>query len=645
MNKRLCIVIAMACVAAFRVLIVSDDEIVPITADSVNYASQANYYLSSSAFDRLPSQRPGLSILALASSQFGIPFKLFLDGLLLVISLLAFRVVRGITKSSTTGFCVYGLIMLNPWFIANSKFFMTEPVSAIWLIGLLLSAVRFIAFPIQHWRWQDVGIAGAISSMFVLTRPEFPLLIGFWGLVICAACFVQRKTFRRGNRNRFWMVTIFAPLLIAVLSMQIVKQIHRQHYGVAALSCIEMPGFKSLVNSLYSIPPNEEIRFAPVTRQSLSAACDVSPTLGLHREILLDVNRPAYASAKRAFGFEGEFATWLNWHLLGAFGVDANVSQRMQKAANEISDAQSDGKIGKRFAFFPVDPLWRDSVSEIGGKTLQRMRFSISPATSDLASRSNFMDFRGVEDRVKSGFFDSSLYRRSMFDRNTACFRLYGRSGSSKYRRVELINAAGKILDVARITKTRNGQTQFAFEWSQGHANDRIPVSLKFRSGNKNSESFEIALLGEMKQRYFKVDQPHETNTDSSESIEHWRISLSRQKPRRLRAGAQKFLREWFGVVTWGVLALAFLSGLRTTNTKRIARIIAIIAIGFLFVFGRSLFYGLVEVWLNWGEFRYVEPNVFLSTTTAALAAFGFGAVIRVYVTQPSINATQPSPE
>ena len=140
-----------------RMVLVADDEIYPIKFDSTNYAKMASHYVDIDAalriigigdpnqklahdpFKSFPTHRPGLGLLAWGSSQIGVPYKLFLDGLILLGSVLAGLSIGRITKTPLVGMIAFILLMFNPWALQHSQLFMTEPMIA---VVILLSLIH-----------------------------------------------------------------------------------------------------------------------------------------------------------------------------------------------------------------------------------------------------------------------------------------------------------------------------------------------------------------------------------------------------------------------------------------------------------------------------------------------------------------------
>lgn len=630
-NRRFFWWFGILCVVVFRFYLTSHDPIVPLATDSRNYALQAEHYLTDSSFARLPKQSPGLSIVAKCSNQLGIPFKIFLDSMLIGAAFVACLLLQRVTRSFICSWLAFVILALNPWFYLNAKRLMSEPLTGVILLCLVLSAFPFLYLPIKRWRLSMAIVAGLISTLYILTRSEMPLLLSFWFLVCVAAIFRHRvRLFRTPRTNQAWKTSfVLIPFLFTFCSIEVIKSVHERQYGVRALTQTEAPGFKALIDALYSIPPEEEIRFAPVTRQSIAAACDVSPTLNEYRERFLDTNAPAYRSGKNALGLEDEFGTWLNWHLIRAFrGVNQEKNQLMHQAADEIRAAQAQGQIGKRFGKYPIDPLWRQWMPGLVPKTGERLYRSIHPVIFDPSTSEYFVNKR-ARNLVEIDYFDNGLLRRKGVSMEPT-IRIYGYSNNSRFRRVRLYSSIQpnneKIIADTRIKPGETGQTEFGFVLPKIISKKKLnmPTHLEFyRHYDESVPPVRIKLPSDVLNRRY----PIKTKPGNRE---YWHVSTSfhdNQHPTRrsINVTIQKF-HPW---ALWGSIAIAFLLGLtRGCSRKRLRSSIFFILVAVGFVLLRSVFYALVEVWLNWGDFRYVEPNSLFMIVIMLTTAFAIGCTI-----------------
>ncbi len=628
--------ISIIAIIILRMILVAKDEIVPIGDDSINYARQSVYYLSGGSFGGLPQQSPGLFYLAIVGANLGIPYKLLLDSLLVLVALGTSILVKRITRSELCGLFSFTAIALNPWFMNQSQLFMSEPLTAVLLLATVVSCAQFLTVPFRRWNKRMAATSTLSMTAWALTRPEMPIVYGFWLLFVFAAGMCHRRRlrgfwkFRTGNAKRW--VLMLAPLVISVMTIWAIKQIHQSHFGVAALSVGESPGLNRLLSALYSIPPEQKIRFAPVTFQSLTAACDACPTLNTLRNQLLSRSGGSYAACERNLKLPGEVGTWLNWQLVSSFGGSSRESnEKMMQAAEEIRLAQEQGRLGYRNAIFPIDPLVREWFTDLPNEFRNSLTLSFFPNFQALSSLDRFSS-RRVADSVDFGFFDDGLLRR----KGTApeqFFRIHGQTdvSQSAFRSVRLLTSEKQLIAKSLIAKAAGNGWEFKFavppdDW-KGQLSD---LTLVFHSNPDNEDSrAEVRIINDLNHAMFSIDPP--TSSASPNVPQVWQISVSHPFRGKLnRTQLKTWFRKNYWTMVGSMLCISFLLGaIRKSNRRRGQQIrwILFLAIGLLL--GRSLFYALVQTWLHWGLHRYVEPNHLFVLLILFLSAYSSGTICR----------------
>ena len=635
-RRRLTFWISIIAIIILRMILVAKDEIVPISDDSINYARQSVYYLSGGSFGGLPQQSPGLFYLAIVGANLGIPYKLLLDSLLALVALGTSLLVKRITRSELCGLFSFTAIALNPWFMNQSQLFMSEPLTAVLLLATVVSCAQFLAVPFRRWNMRMAATSTLSMTAWALTRPEMPIVYGFWLLFVFATGMCHRRRlrgfwkFRTGNAMRWVMV--FAPLVISVMTIWAINRIHQSNFGVAALTVGEAPGLNKLISALYSIPPEQKIRFAPVTHQSLTAACDACPTLNKVRNQLLNRSSTFYIVCSRNLKLQGEVGTWLNWQLIGSFGgVYRESNEKMIQAAEEIRLAQEQGRLGYRNAVFPLDPLWREWFTDLPNEFRNSLTLSFFPNFQALSSLDRFSS-RRVADSVDFGFFDDGLLRR----KGTApeqFLRIHGQTdvSQSAFRSVRLLTSEKQLIARSLITKAVGKGWEFKFSvppdvW-KGQSND---LALVFHSNPDNEDSrAEVRIINDLNHAMFSIDPP--TSSASPNVPQVWQISVSHPFRGKLnRTQLKTWFRKNYWTMVGSMLLVSFLLGVvRKSSGRRGQQIrwILFLAIGLLL--GRSLFYALVQVWLHWGLHRYVEPHHLFVLLILFLFAFSLGTIFR----------------
>ncbi len=595
------------------------DEFMTIKSDSLNYARNAEHYLQQSGFSALPPQMPGLSILAMMSSEFGIPFKIFQDLLLIIVGVFAWRLVRQTTGSSVCAHFVFLTTVLNPWFIQSSRFLLSEPLTSILLLAVFVSAGYVIRHP-THWK-PYVG-ASLASVGLVLTRPETPLLLAFWLIVALVIYMHEGKLTELATRkSRLAKAILVAiPMMMAIGSTQIVSKLHQRHFGINAMTVTDAPGIQDLMNALYSIVPEEEIRFAPVTFQSLAQACDECPTLNLRRERLLSTSTSACKAAERNLDLKNEFGTWLNWHLANSFqGVNPKTEQEMLQAAAEIRLAQSEGRLSHRFAHYPINPLWDQWLPELPTTFCSLVKTSFTPNLTDRV-RAKFFRNRLVRNTVHLGFYNEGLVRRNGIGSQEE-LRLFFTCPESGFRRARVFSKDKKMLAKSLIDQNPS-QYEFGFSIRDFEGLAAVfPLTVQLHQ-NKDQTipdvSFEIPRCSEY--RRFVVDL-------GEQRTEEWLASASLSKPGVQRTALRRWIIQHSRTGLLILIGLSFFIGsLRGIDQGQLRLFYYMVLMGLSLLVLRCLYYVLVDVWLSWSGCRYVEPNNILANATTILLCFAIGA-------------------
>lgn len=609
----------IALIILFRFYFAGHDEIAALQNDSTNYARHAVYAYQSDGFSMIPPQSPGISMLAMVTSEFGIPYKLFLDMALIIAAILAWRLTHQLTRSSLCAMSVFVVVALSPWFLRSSTAFMSEAPTAILLLGIVLSGIHLVKSPAHP---GTLAVASLLSTFYLLTRSEFPLLLVFWIVIGILIFLVGERNPERASRKTQLVRSsrVIVPLLIALGGMQIVKQVHLRCYGVAAITAAESSGMKDLMNALYSIPPENEIRFAPVTLRSLEKACDECPTLNEHRKRLLDPTSPAFTSARKNLELENEVGTWLNWHLVWAFrGINAASNEKMHQAAKEIRDAQMEKRLGVRLARFPVDPLWRQWLSDVPMSSFSMLRVSTMPRLLNNIGTTRFTH-RRVDDEVVEGFFDESLLRRNGIGYEST-LRVSGSCPNSGYRRAKIFSASRSLLGEVIIESTPQG-SQFGFSIQDFNIKQHHPIRVVlYRHVEEGATNSSVRITRKEGTQQF-VAKP------SEQIQEDWTVNISTSKPSLLRKQIRSTVIQKSPPFIMSLFALCFLVGaVRGMEPGAFRMVIVSLLIGLLFLLLRCLFYALVDVWLGWSANRYVEPNSLFAHFTLVLVSFSLGAI------------------
>ena len=645
-NVRLWWIVILAGVA-FRLFLTANDGIIPAKYDSRNYAQNAGHMFSNDDLTIMPSHRPGLSIIAALLTQFGIPYKLYLEFLLCFNAVMAGVLISQLTRSQWLGGLLFFVLILNPWFTENSQLFMTEPLVSVLMLMQLVFGAQLIVRPIRDWKAWHVIFAGSASLLHVLSRNETLLILLYWIAIALVVFIRQRKTIFTTNFLKSFANAKIALLLVPVgmmfVAMDTVKQHNQKKFGVEALCSIEGEGFCNLMQALYTIPPDESIRYAPVTRQSLSLACDHSPTLAEYRESLLDTNRINYKFAKKRLDLDDEFGTWLNWHLFNCIsGSKAQVDATMKVAAEEIRHAQSTGELATRPAIYPVSPYTDKWIGEIWTKFLTALNKCLFIAKSRISGPRNL--HRNWKAFDRSLYDEGLLLRNGLTNQSEVVITGVLRGSGSNVTRAVVCDRDGDLVASANVeTATAYRETMFNCvldETEYTDSNEPLFIHLVNEDNGSLVRTNRVKLLFRRYQvGVFKFESNDESNDQFPD--EKWLVQSHRSGVtwRSREKAQQKIIKyyDWLLIVCW---ATAFIVGLVSHHSRRRLFDVAWVGIAaIVFVAVRSLMYVLICVWLKWGLHRYVEPNHLIFIVGLTCVSFAVGGTLRALVFQRSTDA------
>jgi hypothetical protein len=613
---------AVVILAVFRLYLMGGEEIIPISMDSENYARSAVHYLKGTAQDSIPSQRPGMPLLARGFAALGIPYALGLEFLYVAVVGTGAIAAGRISRSIVAPIATFAAIAYSPWLWNHSRMFMTEPLTAVLLLAMCISVIPFFFTPFHRWRLDWVWLASIPSAFLVLTRPETLVVLFFW----IAAIFILLLAARQQNSAsgmRLRLGWLLIPVAVTYVLVAILKDVNEERYGMAALCVTENPDFVDLMNALYSIEPEQKTRFAPVTMQTLAAACDVSPSMNAVREHLLTPNPNNIEITRKLTGVVGEVGPMLNWHIVSAFYGSNTL---MKSAATEIRAAQAENKIGKRFAFYPVDPLWQEWLPEFPQQFCSALyssywRLNLNP------SRKYLLNFKNDVGPVSAQNFQDALLLRPTQFATVQC-QIFGQTWDvpkSQFSIVRVVDDHGRELATSAVD--HSGEfPRFNLTLNAEDLPELEAVILEFSQPDGQSAQMTIP---------FTNGQSHGFPQNATKDVkEAWGVQTSVKKPRSIWRDRLKLrIAKHFGQIVNAMALICFVAGVwRRPPVKVLNRLTWLLVFFAAVISARCAYYTLVEVWLRWGLHRYVEPNQLPLLFAFLLFAFWLGAMLRYFL-------------
>ena len=634
---------------ALKLFLTASDGISPGKYDSRQYAQAAGHLFSGDSLATMPSHRPGLPIIAAIVAQLGIPYKLYLEFLLCFNAAVAGIFVSQLMRSFWVGAILFFAVAFNPWFMENSQMFMTEPLVSVLILMQLIFGAQMIVRPISQWAVWHAIFAGSATLLHVLSRNETVLVLLFWIAVGIVVCIRQRKTVFSIDFLQRWgnvrIVLLVLPVVMMLAASAVVKSHNDQKFGVAAQCKTEGEGFVSLMNALYSIPPAEKIRYAPVTRQSLALACEHSPTLAKYQDRLLDSTLSNYQIAKRKLKLENEFGAWLNWHLFHCIsGSTELIDSEMKLAADEIRLAQSSGKLEKRSAKYPISPyadLW---IGDVWRNFSLALRYSLFEQKTDL---SGFFKNNNSKLAFDVSLFDESLLRRDGLA-NAQGIAISGVFAGGPSNAIEAVfcDQDDNLIASANVefVAAEQGSVFNCVLDAVEYVDTNKPLFVYLKRDTASGE-----VRTNRSQLYFQRFQfcnfqfePDANGKSPKLPHERWNLQSHRKSIcSKVRSDVKQWLADNYHWLLVGCWATAFVTGLFCRCSRpQFFNVVWVGIAAIVFVFVRCLMYSLIHAWLMWGLYRYVEPNNFIFIVGITCVAFVIGGMVRsVMFREPAASA------
>ena len=590
-------------------------DVIAMAADSSSYATWSLH-----PFTSMPTHSIGPSLCAWLSRQLGIPWRLFAEALYGVSCYLLCRRLRTLFVSRSLPICVFGSLVFLPNTFEIFTVFLSETIQASATVLIVSTVVRLVSLEKPADSPAAFFELGLWLLLWGLTRAELPLILGtlilvFGGLRIGGAWCGESRGFRV-------LFLHLVPLLVLLVPLNGLCWYHQARFGVFSASFIEAPGLIGLMKQLYRIGPGSSIKYAPVTRDMLSLACDASPVMAHYRRVLLNPEHPQTLVGEKYVNVEGEPGPMLNWLLPVAVGGDFGFAESnwlMLAASEEVENALLDGSLLSRPAFFPVDPnvsLWFDG---------------LLPSVWTAFYRGLSQDYRVVRtvhrdaetlrpDYALSSLFDVALGRRRVSrERYAGVLRVELKSASEEIHAVLATSAGG---DFCGGCVLRNGRGQILVSGPWDGYRDGLGLSVISKRGTVHPYDLRCdfpssvsGLSGRAMQERDFPDLEVELSMFGMDGEDSTPVDFSRQS--RVR------------VLFPALVGLGFFSCLwRPLSGLARRRVLVLFLVLLAWWAGRSFVIGLLEATMAWGSERYMNTMGCVAVVCSVSIGIFFGGIV-----------------
>jgi hypothetical protein len=597
--------IAAVALAVAKLFLSADEDVVARVYSSEQYAART---LEVWGGDFTPPV--GFPAVSNLLYQLGIPYRVAIDLIYLAACWFVARALLRATGSLLVSLIALSALALHPWPMVAFRYYYPDSLFACWGLVALGSATALLGRDRIRLGDPLLWLGALALALCDSTRLETPVLLAIqasWALLI--ALRLPGADFRRRLREAALVFAIPAAALVATQTA--IKWMNYRSFGVYALAVHTAPGLSALMGALYRIDTPDPSYYAPVTTQSLRAACKASPTLAAYEAKLLDPNNPATLTGQQYTGRPGEVGSWLNWLLMKSIeGKDvAETDGIMQRAADELTAAMRAGRLASRTAYYPVDPnfaIWLPHVpaklAKLAGQLVRIAEWQPDSDDSSLAVD----EFAGRS--ADSRMFDRAANRRSLASRpRVVSVRAAAFSDVGAIDLVSLEDCDGRVLAAATPAlpaKASDGHVaeRASFDLTADFSGDFKTARLGFWRGG--------ARLGSVALNAVRFGTSEVALEGSSERVV---LDLKKREyfdARRAYQGRQDFKRLVTRIylpallVACCLVAVSFATGASTATTRRLLFASAIVASAIVV---RVLFFTVLIAMMSWAQPRYIQ--------------------------------------
>ena len=194
-------------------------------------------------------------------------------------------------------------------------------------------------------------ICGLTLASFYNTREDAIWILPFM-LVFTLIMLIEHIVVNKKKLNIKFLGTLFIPFIVLFLCNTAIKLVNYKAYGVMVRVDEDDTPFSKVIETIYSVPPKEEIEYVSVTKEKLERIYEVSPTLKSIEPELSKYISIFEGSDRHPNDGEVEDG-WFWWTIRFAayeagYYKDAKTADKFYTdITNEIVKAQEEGKLEK----------------------------------------------------------------------------------------------------------------------------------------------------------------------------------------------------------------------------------------------------------------------------------------------------------
>ncbi|HOC55845.1 MAG TPA: hypothetical protein PKI20_09515 [Verrucomicrobiota bacterium] len=568
----------------------------------------------------MPFQPLGFSFLTALVKQWGVPWRLALELLYLLACAGMAGATASLLRSRLAALALFLALAWHPWTFLQFNYFLSEPVVLLCSIALAGAMMWVLQERSSLWHWRRFLAIGCVLFLWEWCRSETLLVYATYGLFAAVVLALARRDLRGGPWRQTAVLAL--PLLVVLAGGIGVKVVNYAHYGVFTKSARTAPGLCALMETLARIKPDKEVRFAPVTRQSLEAAMEVSPTLARYRTRLLQTGSLTAQAGANGTEAPKEWGAQLILHLYDTIWarLGADREKVMRQSASEIAAALRDGRLPGRRAHYPLDPLWKQWVPELPASFLKHLAIAMSMKSG--------RDYYGYPQ--PSCTFDAAASRRTI-SANPRILRAEGvlLGPLATCDSVALMDDRGSLLGAALVA-TNSLHFPGVFDIQAKDLNGRGAYGLAFfREGRlaysenahglnwwtTNRESFRIVPSGEERNAIECTCRVYQVKSPQVARFDRWQERISAKYSGTL----------WIALLcTMGLCVFG-----QTLEKPRLKAVFGCFVLVLGWLLGRATFYALVDVNLIQEPERFMGCAAPLSVVLFFLSAAFAGGLLQ----------------